>query len=125
MTARLRPTLINWSAKLTANQDDWACYVATIKPTYDHLIRLVGRISGMLILSDGEARSEVLLRMPYSLANLIQSSDEMLKHVGYQVKRLIPVHEEILPQVYPSRTTASGLQVIEVSLADDDFSRVS
>lgn len=76
----------------------------------------------------GEVEGDLRLR-PVGLAmgsmvNLIHSSDEMLKHVGYQIKRLIPVHEQLLPQVFPSRITEAGLQLIEVSLADDDFSRV-
>ncbi|QXI20171.1 hypothetical protein HU724_014055 [Pseudomonas iranensis] len=63
-----RHTLTSWSAVSAAKGDDWFCYVACIKPTYDHLIRLAGQISGMLILSDGETRLEVLMNMPRSLS---------------------------------------------------------
>ncbi|MDR7283716.1 hypothetical protein J2X84_002545 [Pseudomonas corrugata] len=66
-----RRTLTNWSAMSAAKGDDWFCYVAFVKPTYDHLIRLAGQISGMLILSDGETRLEVLMNMPRSLSVLV------------------------------------------------------
>ncbi len=57
--------------------------------------------------------------------NLIFSSDEMLKSVGGEVRRVIPVHEDRLRTTFPSRLTDKGLQVVEIALAKGDKSRVN
>jgi len=44
--------------------------------------------------------------------------------VGNEVKRVIPVHEERLKDLYPSRLNKEGLQVIEICLAPGEKSRV-
>jgi hypothetical protein len=67
-------SLINWSSMPAGRTDEWHQYIATIKPTYDHLIRLAGQVSGMLILSESESRLEVLLSMPLSLS---EQADEI------------------------------------------------
>ncbi|HKN05478.1 MAG TPA: hypothetical protein VJY31_16235 [Buttiauxella sp.] len=56
--------------------------------------------------------------------NLILSSDEMLKAVDYQVKRIVPVHEQRLTEVFPSRMTEAGLFIAEITKADDQLSQV-
>lgn len=55
---------------------------------------------------------------------LIMTSDEMVKQVGGDYRRVIPVHEEGLKDLFPSRVTKSGLRVTELALADGDVSRV-
>jgi N-acyl homoserine lactone hydrolase len=44
--------------------------------------------------------------------------------VGNDVKRVIPVHEERLKDLYPSRLNKEGLQVIEIRLAKGEKSLV-
>jgi N-acyl homoserine lactone hydrolase len=60
-----------------------------------------------------------------SQSNLLFSSAEMLKAVGGEHKRVIPVHEDRLKTVFPSRATAAGLHVVELALADGEASRVA
>ncbi len=43
----------------------------------------------------------------------------MLGKVGNEHRRLIPIHEDRLRKVFPSRLTDKGLQVVEIALADD------
>lgn len=50
---------------------------------------------------------------------------QMLDLVGHQTKQIIPVHENRLPDNYPSRETKHGLHVTEVHLTADDKSYVS
>jgi hypothetical protein len=59
-----------------------------------------------------------------SQANLIFASDAMLKAVGGEKRRVIPVHENRLKEVFPSRLTSNGLQVVEIALRDGDKSMV-
>jgi N-acyl homoserine lactone hydrolase len=49
----------------------------------------------------------------------------MLKAVGGEHKRVIPVHEDQLKNVFPSRVMAAGLHVVEFALADGETSRVA
>ena len=44
--------------------------------------------------------------------------------VGGDVRRVIPIHEEGLKDVFPSRITAEGLRITEIALADGETSRV-
>ncbi|MFC3226552.1 N-acyl homoserine lactonase family protein [Marinibaculum pumilum] len=57
--------------------------------------------------------------------NLIFTSQAMLKSVGGEVRRVIPVHEDRLKTTFPSRLTDRGLQVVEIALADGEASRVA
>ena len=55
---------------------------------------------------------------------LIDAMDLMLKQVGGEVKRVIPIHDEALKDVFPSRITDKGLRITEIALADGERSRV-
>ena len=55
---------------------------------------------------------------------LIMKSAEMVKRAGGDYTRVIPVHEERLKDLFPSRVTKSGLRVTELALADGEASRV-
>ncbi|MBW1248745.1 N-acyl homoserine lactonase family protein [Pseudomonas tolaasii] len=88
---------------------------------YDNLVNnpevAQGRIEGKLSIKP------VGLAMG-SNTNLVTASDEMLKAVDYQVKRVIPIHEERLKDVFPSRITQNGLRVSELCLAGGQASAV-
>lgn len=60
-----------------------------------------------------------------SQANLILATDAMVKLVGGETRRVIPVHEDALAQVYPHRVTRHGLKIIELALADGQASLVA
>ncbi len=60
-----------------------------------------------------------------SQSNLIFASDAMLKAVGGEARRVIPVHEDRLKTVFPSRLTKHGQQVVEIALADGEQSKVA
>jgi glyoxylase-like metal-dependent hydrolase (beta-lactamase superfamily II) len=59
-----------------------------------------------------------------SQTNLIMTSDEMLKRVGGEVKRVIPVHEDRLKDFFPSRQSKWGQHIVEISLRAIDSSAV-
>jgi hypothetical protein len=52
------------------------------------------------------------------------ASADMLKTVGGEHKRVIPVHEDRLKDTFPSRRTGLGLHVVELTLAKGENSRV-
>jgi hypothetical protein len=52
------------------------------------------------------------------------ASENMVRKAGGDPHRVIPVHEERLQYLYPSRITKSGLRITEIALADGDVSRV-
>jgi glyoxylase-like metal-dependent hydrolase (beta-lactamase superfamily II) len=56
--------------------------------------------------------------------NLIMTSEEMVNRVGGDPHRVIPVHEERLRYLYPSRISKTGLRITELALADGESSRV-
>jgi hypothetical protein len=58
-----------------------------------------------------------------SQSNLLFTSADMLKAVGGEHKRVIPVHEDRLKRVFRSRATAAGLHVVEIALASGETSR--
>ena len=60
-----------------------------------------------------------------SQSNLIFTSAAMLKAVGGENRRVIPVHEDRLKDMFPSRKTAAGLQVVEITLAEGESSKVA
>lgn len=55
---------------------------------------------------------------------LMMTSDAMVKAAGGDHTHVIPVHEERLKDLFPSRITKTGLRVTELALADGDASRV-
>jgi hypothetical protein len=82
------------------------------------------------IEGSGAAVDVETLYVPVGLAvgsqtNLVLATEEMMKQVGYEPKRVIAIHEERLKDRFPSRTTTEGLRVTEICLADGEKSRVS
>jgi glyoxylase-like metal-dependent hydrolase (beta-lactamase superfamily II) len=59
-----------------------------------------------------------------SQMNLILATEAMMQAVNYEERRVIPVHEERLKEVFPSRITKDGLRISEICLADDEPSLV-
>ncbi len=59
-----------------------------------------------------------------SQANLVLASEAMLKCVDYERRRIIPVHEERLKAMFPSRQPEEGLAITEICLADGAPSRI-
>jgi hypothetical protein len=51
------------------------------------------------------------------------TSADMVKAVGGDTKRVIPVHEDRLKTMFPSRRTSAGLHVVELALAKGETSR--
>ena len=60
-----------------------------------------------------------------SQTNLLFATDDMIKTAGGDYKRVVPPHEEAIKDVFPSRTTKSGLRISEIALAQGDKSLVS
>lgn len=60
-----------------------------------------------------------------SQANLILATEEMMSQVGYEARRVIPIHEERLNDTFPSRISSECLRITEVCLADGVGSRVA
>lgn len=60
-----------------------------------------------------------------SQLNLLYTTEEMVKLVGYETRRVIPPHEERLKDHFPSRITDKGLRITEICLADGDTSNVA
>jgi len=58
-----------------------------------------------------------------SQTRLIETSARMLALVQQNWRRVVPVHEERLPEFFPTRITEAGLRLIELTLADGDASR--
>jgi hypothetical protein len=56
--------------------------------------------------------------------NLIMTTEAMVKAVNGDCQRVIPVHEERLRDLYPSRITKTGLRITELALAEGEPSRV-
>ena len=59
-----------------------------------------------------------------SQANLLFTTDDMVKIGHGDIRRVIPIHEEALRDQFPSRITDKGLRITEVALADGEPSRV-
>ena len=59
-----------------------------------------------------------------SQTNLLLATDAMITEVGGNAGRVIPVHEEHLRDVFPSRLTDKGLLVTEIALGDGQTSMV-
>jgi glyoxylase-like metal-dependent hydrolase (beta-lactamase superfamily II) len=56
--------------------------------------------------------------------NLLMVTDEMVKRVGGDVMRVIPIHDDGLKTAYPTRITKEGLAITEIALAKGEPSRV-
>ena len=59
-----------------------------------------------------------------SQMNLILTTEQMMKTVHYEKRRLVPVHEERVKEEFPSRITKAGLRISEICLASGDRSLV-
>src|SRR6202034_2620689 len=57
--------------------------------------------------------------------NLIMASEAMVKAAGGDASHVIPVHEDRLKDMFPSRLTAANLRIVELALADGEPSLVS
>jgi glyoxylase-like metal-dependent hydrolase (beta-lactamase superfamily II) len=55
---------------------------------------------------------------------MIMTAEAMMKAVGGDYTRIVPVHEERLKDLFPSRVTGTGLRIIELALADGETSKV-
>jgi len=60
-----------------------------------------------------------------STTNLVLTTEEIMKSVGFEMKRVIPAHEERLKDVFPSRILPSGLRISEICLARGQKSLVT
>lgn len=60
-----------------------------------------------------------------SQTNLVLATEAMMKQVGYDSHRIIPVHEERIRDTFPSRISKEGLRITEICLADGDGSKVA
>ena len=60
-----------------------------------------------------------------SQAHLVLASEAMLKCVDYERRRIVPVHEERVKQMFPSRQIEEGLAITEICLADGMASKVA
>jgi len=56
--------------------------------------------------------------------SLIMTSEEMIQRAGGDYTHVIPVHEERLKDLFPSRISKAGLRITELALADGETSRV-
>jgi hypothetical protein len=77
---------------------------------------LVGRDSDGVYLPIGYASG--------SQTNLLLATERMMAMVEYDHRRIIPVHERRLAEIFPSRVTEAGLSVVEVALSAGERSRV-
>ncbi|MGG0425871.1 N-acyl homoserine lactonase family protein [Priestia megaterium] len=76
-----------------------------------------------------EGKNQDGILLPVGLATgsqteMIFSLDKMLKLVGRDSKRVIPIHEQGITERFPSRTSDKDLFIVEVDLADDEVSKV-
>ncbi len=75
------------------------------------------------VKSDGSVVGVATMYTPVGLAvgsqmNLILATEEMMKQVGYDDRRVIPIHEEGMVDRFDSRITSENLRISEVCLAD-------
>lgn len=78
---------------------------------------------------DGSAVDLEKIYVPVGLAvgsqtNLILTTEEMMKQVNYDKKRVIPVHEEKLKDEFPSHIDPEGLRLTEICLGSGEISKV-
>jgi len=55
---------------------------------------------------------------------LLMTAEKMVEQVHGDYRRVVPVHEERLGDLFPSRITATGLRITELALADGEPSCV-
>jgi glyoxylase-like metal-dependent hydrolase (beta-lactamase superfamily II) len=55
---------------------------------------------------------------------LLMTAEKMIQQVHGDYTRVVPVHEERLRDLFPSRITKAGLRITELALADGEASRV-
>ncbi len=60
-----------------------------------------------------------------SQTNLLLTTEEMLKAVGHERRRVVPVHEERLKDIFPSARKKPGLSISEICLADGTASKLA
>jgi glyoxylase-like metal-dependent hydrolase (beta-lactamase superfamily II) len=60
-----------------------------------------------------------------SQTNLIMTVEQMVRAVGNETRRVIPIHEERLAGRFPHRITKAGLRISEICLADGQRSLVA
>lgn len=82
------------------------------------------------LASDGGAVGVETIYAPVGLGvgsqtNLVLATEAMMKSVDYEARRVIPVHEERLKDVFPSRITRHHLRITEICLADGERSKVT
>jgi glyoxylase-like metal-dependent hydrolase (beta-lactamase superfamily II) len=78
----------------------------------------------------GDAADTKKTYIPVGLAmgsqtNLVLTTEEMMKSVNYEWRRVVPVHEERLKDEFPSTVGEDGLRVSEICLAKGETSKVS
>ncbi len=78
---------------------------------------------------DGSVVGVDKMYVPVGLAvgsqmNLVLATEEMMKRVGYEARRVIPIHEERLRDTFPCRITDAKLRISEICLADGAKSAV-
>ncbi|MDF9434134.1 N-acyl homoserine lactonase family protein [Chromohalobacter israelensis] len=78
---------------------------------------------------DGDAVDVETIYTPVGLAvgsqtNLLLATEEMMKHVDYESRRIIPIHEERLKDTFPSRISDKSLRITEICLADGETTKV-
>ncbi|MDY0393472.1 N-acyl homoserine lactonase family protein [Virgibacillus halophilus] len=81
------------------------------------------------VFDNVEGRNGDGVYLPVGLAsgsqtNLLLSTDRMMNLVGRDPQRIIPIHEQRLVDRFPSRISDKGLHVVEITLADNDTSKV-
>lgn len=59
-----------------------------------------------------------------SQTNLVLATEEMMKSVQYEMKRVIPIHEERLKDMFPCRITKNNLRISEICLSGNQESLV-
>jgi glyoxylase-like metal-dependent hydrolase (beta-lactamase superfamily II) len=59
-----------------------------------------------------------------SQTNVMLKIQEMIELAHGQVRRVIPIHDEALRELFPSRITGKGLRITELALARGETSRV-
>jgi glyoxylase-like metal-dependent hydrolase (beta-lactamase superfamily II) len=72
--------------------------------------------------NDGRIRP---VGLSINTANGVHTIAQMKEMVQNQTYQIIPVHENRLPDIYPSRETEHGLHVTEIHLAEGDTSYVA
>ncbi|MEN3262329.1 MBL fold metallo-hydrolase [Sodalis endosymbiont of Spalangia cameroni] len=83
--------------------------------SYDNYLTEVHAADGTL---SGKIRITPIGLAVGSQKNLISATEDMLKIVNYDPRRLIPTHEERLRDVFKSNLRDNGLRVTEICLAD-------